>query len=90
MENAKDFTKKFKKNIKFYLKDSILVLQEFHKQIDLLYLDSFDGHDIDLASKHQLKEAKAVINKLNNNSLILLGDKGAKTLYSLEFLKKWV
>ena len=88
LDNAKDFTKKFKKNIKFYLKDSILFLQEFHKQIDLLYLDSFDGHDIDLASKHQLKEAKAVINKLNNNSLILLDDKGAKTLYSLDFFLK--
>ena len=88
LDNAKDFTKKFKKNIKFYLKDSVLFLQEFHKQIDLLYLDSFDGHDVDLASKHQLKEAKAVINKLNDNSLILLDDKGAKTLYSLDYFLK--
>ena len=56
-------------------------------QIDFVS-DLFDGHDVDLASKHQLKEAKAVINKLNNNSLILLDDKGAKTLYSLDFFLK--
>ena len=85
INNAKDFTKKYTDYVDFYIKDSIIFLQKFHKKIDLLYLDSFDGHDVELASKHQLNEAKAVIDKLKDSSLILLDDKGAKTVYSKEF-----
>ena len=88
INNAKNFTKKYNENVNFYIKDSIIFLQEFHKKIDLLYLDSFDGHDVDLASKHQLNEAKAVIDKLKDSSLILLDDKGAKTLYSKDYFVK--
>ncbi len=88
INNAKDFTKKYIKNVNFYVKDSIIFLQKFHKKIDLLYLDSFDGHDVELASKHQLNEAKAVIDKLKNSSLVLLDDKGAKTLYSKDYFVK--
>ena len=89
INNAKGFTKKYNANVNFYTKDSVIFLQEFHKKIDLLYLDSFDGHNIELASKHQLNEAKAAIGKLKDNSLILLDDKGAKTLYSKDyFIKK--
>ena len=86
--NAKGFTKKYKNYVNFYVKDSIIFLQDFHKKIDLLYLDSFDGHDVELASQHQLKEAKAVIDKLHKNSLVLLDDKGAKTLYSKNYFQK--
>ena len=85
INNAKDFTKKFKDHVNFYIKDSIIFLKEFHKKIDLLYLDSYDGHDVELASKHQLSEAKAALDKLNDNSLVLLDDKGAKTLYSKDY-----
>ena len=85
IDNAKDFTKDFSSNVKFYVQDSVLFLKNFNKKIDLLYLDSFDGHDPQLASEHQLKEAKMCINKLNNNSIVLLDDKGAKTLYSTDF-----
>jgi hypothetical protein len=85
IKNAKDFTKKYNDNVNFYIKDSVTFLQEFLKKIDLLYLDSFDGHDVELASKHQLNEAKAVIDKLKDNSLILLDDKGAKTIYSQDY-----
>ena len=88
INNAKDFTKKYSNNVNFYIKDSVVFLQEFNKKIDLLYLDSFDGHDVELASKHQLNEAKAVIDKLKNSSLILLDDKGAKTLYSKAYFVK--
>ena len=63
-------------------------LKKFSKKIDLLYLDSYDGHDVELASQHQLYEAKAVIDKLNENSLVLLDDKGAKTLYSKDYFVK--
>ena len=85
VKNAKEFTKKFSNNVDFYINDSVIFLKEFGKKIDLLYLDSFDGHNAELASKHQLNEAKAVINKLNVNSLVLLDDKGAKTLYSKNY-----
>ena len=40
------------------------------------------------ASEHQLKEAKASLEKLQKNSLILLDDKGAKTNLSIDFYKK--
>ena len=88
IKNAKNFTQKYKKNVNFCVNDSIVFLQDFHKKIDLLYLDSFDGHDVELASQHQLKEVKAVVNKLHKNSLVLLDDKGAKTLYSTDFLQE--
>ena len=38
------------------------------------------------ASDHQLKEIKIGINKLHQNSLILLDDKGSKTNSSINFL----
>ena len=88
IENAKKFTKSFKNYIDFYLNDSVIFLKNFNEKIDLLYLDSFDGHDSKLASEHQLKEAEASINKLHYNSLILLDDKGAKTNLSIDFYKK--
>ena len=88
INNAKDFTKKYSNNVNFYIEDSVVFLQKFNKKIDLLYLDSYDGHDVELASKHQLREAKAVIDKLKNSSLILLDDKGAKTLYSKAYFVK--
>ncbi len=83
--NAKKFSKKFSKFIKFYIQDSLVFLREFHEPIDVLYLDSLDGHDPIAASKHQLKEAQIAINKLHNKSLILLDDKGSKTNLSLSF-----
>ena len=80
--------KKFDKNANFYVQDSVIFLKEFKKKIDLLYLDSYDGHNAELASNHQLNEAKASIDKLSAKSLILLDDKGAKTLYSTDFFIK--
>ena len=88
IENARDFTKEFKDYVTFYNQDSIAFLKNFKKTIDLLYLDSFDGHNTELASNHQLKEAKVSLNKLNENSLVLLDDKGAKTLYSQKFYEE--
>ena len=83
--NAKKFTLNFSNYIKFYVQDSLIFLNEFRNKIDLLYLDSLDGHNPVAASNHQLKEAKASINKLHHNSLILLDDKGSKTNLSLNF-----
>ena len=66
----------------------MIFLKEFKDQIDLLYLDSLDGHDPIAASNHQLKEAQIAITKLHANSLILLDDKGSKTNLSINYFKE--
>lgn len=86
IDNAKLFTKKFSKNIKYYVDDSVNFLKFFPHKIDLLYLDSLDGHDPVAASKHQLNEVKVSIDKLHSESLILLDDKGSKTNLSIDYL----
>ncbi len=88
INSAKKFTYNLREFINFYVDDSINFLKNFKLPIDLLYLDSFDGHDPIKASEHQLKEAEASIDKLHSNSLILLDDKGSKTNLSIEFFKK--
>ena len=85
INNAKRFTKGYSNYIKFYTQDSLVFLQNFNNNIDLLYLDSLDGHDPVAASEHQLKEAKISIKKLHEKSLILLDDKGSKTNLSINF-----
>lgn len=88
IENAKKFTSNFKNFVNYYIDDSVNFLNNFNEAIDLLYLDSFDGHDKDKASEHQLKEAKASMDNLSSNALVLLDDKGAKTNLSIDFYKK--
>lgn len=85
INSAKNFTKSFSHFIKFYAQDSLIFLQDFEHSIDLLYLDSLDGHDPVAASEHQLKEAQIAIKKLHNKSLVLLDDKGSKTNLSIDF-----
>ena len=86
INNARSFTKNYVDFIKFYVNDSLIFLKEFRGKIDLLYLDSLDGHDPIAASEHQLKEVKISLDKLHNESLILLDDKGSKTNLSISFL----
>ena len=86
--NAKKFTKKFSQYVEYYIQDSLIFLKEFKSPIDLLYLDSLDGHDTILASNHQLNETKICLEKLHEKSLILLDDKGSKTNLSINFLIK--
>ena len=88
IENAKKFSSNFSDHIRFYIKDSLVFLKEFNNPIDLLYLDSLDGHNPIAASNHQLKEAQIAINRLHNKSLILLDDKGSKTNLSINFFKE--
>ena len=88
IENAKNFTANFSEYIQFYVQDSLVFLEEFTDPIDLLYLDSLDGHNPIAASNHQLKEAEIAIRKLHNKSLILLDDKGSKTNLSINFFEK--
>ena len=88
IKSAKFFTKSYAKFVTYYVDDSISFLKSFKESIDVLYLDSLDGHNSDLASKHQLNEVKIGINKIHKNSLILLDDKGSKTNLSVNFLLK--
>ncbi len=85
---SKKFTKKYSNNVYYYNLDSLLFLKNFSKKIDLLYLDSLDGHDSKNASIHQLNEVKNSMNKLHDKSLILLDDKGTKTNLSISFIKQ--
>ena len=87
IENAKKFTSDLSNFIDFYTQDSLVFLKEFNESIDLLYLDSLDGHDPIAASNHQLNEAKISLRKLHKKSLILLDDKGSKTDFSINFYK---
>ena len=88
INNAKIFTKKYSKYITFCLGNSIFFLKKFDQPIDLLYLDSYDGHDPVAASTHQLEEAETSLKNIHNNSLILLDDKGSKTNLSVNFYLK--
>lgn len=88
IKNAKKFTSDYSEYIEFYIQDSLIFLKTFKYSIDLLYLDSLDGHDPIAASNHQLKEAQIAVEKLHDKSLILLDDKGSKTNLSISFLKK--
>jgi len=83
---AKKFTKKFINHIEYNVDDSVNFLYKFKKKIDLLYLDSLDGHNPVVASEHQLEEIKNALDKLHANSLVLLDDKGTKTNLSIKFL----
>jgi hypothetical protein len=85
IDNARKFTSNISNYIKFYIQDSLIFLREFSLPIDLLYLDSLDGHNPIAASNHQLKEAQIAVKKLHDKSLILLDDKGSKTNLSINF-----
>tara|TARA_B100001971_G_C17773107_1_gene325933 strand:+ start:93 stop:491 length:399 start_codon:yes stop_codon:yes gene_type:complete len=88
INSCKKFTKNFSKYISYHVDNNVNFLKLFKFKIDILYLDSLDSHDPEAASKHQLNEIVNSIDKLNNNSLVLLDDKGGKTKLSLEFLLK--
>ena len=88
IDNARKFTSNFSNYIEFYIQDSLIFLKKFSLPIDLLYLDSLDGHNPTAASNHQLKEAQIAVKKLHDKSLILLDDKGSKTNLSINFFKE--
>ena len=85
IENSKKFVKNNKEFVNFIVDDSLNFLNSIQKEIDFLYLDSLDGQ-YEGASKHQLEEIKIAKEKLNQNSLVLLDDKGSKTNLSIDFM----
>ena len=85
--NAYKFTQNLSYKVNFAVADSLIFLRDISTKIDILYLDSLDG-DVPGANEHQLKEAQVSESKLNENGIILLDDKGAKTELSLPFFIK--
>ena len=85
IKNAKKFVGLNKRYVEFVVDDSLNFLNKINKTIDFLYLDSLDGQFKE-ASNHQLSEIKIAINKLQNNSLVLLDDKGSKTNLSIDYM----
>ena len=85
--NAYNFVDEIDCEVNFAIADSIIFLRDLSLTIDILYLDSLDGN-IDGANEHQLKEAEIAINKMNQNGLILLDDKGSKTELSVPYFHK--
>lgn len=77
-------------NVFLVCADSIKYLEEFEYSINFLYLDSYDTDDKKFCAVHQVNEAKAVLNKMSDRSLILIDDvygKEGKAEFSVPFLK---
>ena len=87
INNAKKFVGDNKEYVDFIINDSLIFLSSFKKKIDFLYLDSLDGQFKE-ASSHQLEEIKIAKEKLSENSLVLLDDKGSKTNLSIDYMLK--
>lgn len=93
---SKELTLEFKDVIHYVIDDSLNFLKSFDKNIDLLYLDSFDypldenPDEVRASQEHQLNELKTAFGKLNSESIIILDDngwkEGGKCKLSKEFL----
>ncbi len=97
IENAQLLTEPIKSHITYTVLDSVAYLEQFDKQIDFLYLDSFDFEaDNPVSSQeHHLKEIEVAYEKLSDNAIILIDDcalpHGGKGKLAIEFLlnKGW-
>ncbi len=84
-------------NIQFVRQDSIAFLKNFQKEIDFLYLDSydFDFNDPLPSQNHHLNEIKAAYSHLTPNTIIMIDDcdlpHGGKGRLVIDFLleKGW-
>ena len=84
-------------SVSLKVSDSVNYLDAFQKNIDFLYLDSYDYSNKDLtiqkaSQEHHLKEIKAVEDKLHDNSIVLIDDcrlsGGGKGKLVIEYLTK--
>jgi len=98
---AKVICAEFKDLVEFHKGDSLAVLKDWSRPIDLLLLDSLDTDPSDKgiafkAQMHQRKEIELAYPNLTKNAIILLDDNyfenGGKTRLAKEFLelKGWV
>lgn len=90
---SKEITSEYSDFINFNTMDSKLFISGFDKEIDLLYLDSYDCSIAKISiesQKHQLREIQTAYNKLSHSAIVLLDDNdfenGGKTKLSKEFL----
>ncbi len=79
----------------FVCADSLKTLENWKEPIDLLYLDSYDTHHLDVAiaqasQNHQLKEFMLAEHCLSDHAVVLLDDNyfsnGGKTRKTKEYL----
>lgn len=65
-------------HVKVYLSDSLEFLKKFDRQVDFLYLDSYDYSDDPVvqvkSQEHHLKEFKAIEDRLHRNTIVLIDD----------------
>lgn len=92
IENAKNVTTVYADHIQFVCDNSIKFLNKFEKQIDFLYLDSFDFDfgNPSTSQVHHLKEIIAAYPKLHKNSIVMIDDcdlpQGGKGALVIEYL----
>ena len=97
IHNAQELTKSYHENIHFFVSDSVQFLASFDKQIDFLYLDSFDFEENNPlpSQEHHLKEIQAAYDKLSPHAIIMIDDcalpHGGKGKLAIQFLlsKGW-
>jgi len=85
--------------VTLYLSDSVVFLKDFERQVDFLYLDSYDySNDLEVQVKsqeHHLKEFKAIEDRLHKNTIVLIDDcrlpNGGKGKITIEYMlqKDW-
>ena len=68
-------------SVSLHLGDSVQFLEQFHQQVDFLYLDSYDYSRTDseiqrLSQEHHLKEFKAIEDRLHEQTIVLIDDCG--------------
>lgn len=80
--------------VTYVVEDSLKFIENFEREIDLLYLDSFDWDNTEplmtQSQQHQLLEIQAAFPKLKPSSIVLLDDNalpgGGKAVLSKQFL----
>lgn len=84
----------FLSNVEFICSDSIAYLENFGKQIDFLYLDSYDYdfNNPDPSQQHHLKEIVAAYPYLHEQSVVMIDDcnlpGGGKGGLVIEYLRE--
>ncbi len=97
VENARQLAAEYLSAISLSVNDSVAYLKAFDKQIDFLYLDSFDFEveNPEASQLHHLKEIQAAYDKLAPHAIVMIDDcalpHGGKGKYIIQYLleKGW-
>jgi predicted O-methyltransferase YrrM len=76
IKTSKKAVRHINRNVQFFTQDSVGFLQNFGRQIDFLYLDSydFDFANPDPSQIHHLHEIEAALPYLHKDSVIMIDD----------------